>query len=88
MMQMLRICFFILFFQIIVIPSKGQPLVINELMQSDVNVFWNELCEYSDSWVELYNTSPDSISLADYKIGIKAWVFRIFKVHIQGIAVF
>ncbi len=71
MMQMLRICFFILFFQIIVIPSKGQPLVINELMQSDVNVFWNDRCEYSDSWVELYNTSPDSISLADYKIGIK-----------------
>ena len=35
---------------------KGQ-LIINELMQSNVDCVMDDLNEFPDSWVELYNTS-------------------------------
>lgn len=49
---------------------SGQ-IIINELMQSNVDYLRDDLKEYPDSWVELYNKGSQSISLANYKIGIK-----------------
>ena len=51
-------------------------LVINELMQSNIDCIMDDLQEFPDSWVELYNNSDESISLKDYQIGTKdgkAW---------------
>lgn len=61
-----------------IIPVNGQSLVINELMQSNIDVVRDDLNDYPDSWVELYNESSVSVSLTDYKLGIsdkpdKAW---------------
>ena len=46
-------------------------LVINELMQSNVECVRDDIHEFPDSWVELYNPTGDPISLGNYKIGTK-----------------
>lgn len=47
-------------------------LVINELLQSNVDCLLDDRNEYPDSWVELHNTSKQSINLRDYSIGLTA----------------
>ena len=44
-------------------------LVINELMQSNVDCIMDDLKDFPDSWVELYNSGDDAVSLKDYKLG-------------------
>ena len=44
-------------------------LVINELMQSNVDCIMDDLNDFPDSWVELYNTGDIAVSLKDYKLG-------------------
>ncbi len=48
--------------------AHGQ-LVINELMQSNIDCVMDDLNEFPDSWVELYNTSDVAVNLKDYKLG-------------------
>ena len=47
-------------------------LVINELMQSNIDCIMDDLNEFPDSWVELYNNSNESVNLKDYQIGTSA----------------
>ena len=50
--------------------GKAQ-LVINELMQSNVDCIMDELNEFPDSWVELYNSSDEkNINISFYKLGV------------------
>ena len=52
--------------------TAQQHLIINELMQSNVECFFDDQTkEFPDSWVELYNPTGDAISLGSYKIGTK-----------------
>lgn len=37
--------------------TANAQLVINELMQSNIDCLMDDLKEFPDSWVELYNTS-------------------------------
>lgn len=46
-------------------------LVINELMQSNIDCIMDDLNEFPDSWVELYNTGTTAVNLQDYKLGTK-----------------
>ena len=65
----------------------AQDLVINELMQSNVDCIMDDIHEFPDSWVELYNNSDQSISLKDYKIGIetdKTWQLPNKKVEAKS----
>ena len=50
--------------------SVKAQLIINELMQSNVDCIMDDINEYPDSWVELFNTSESAINLNTYKIGI------------------
>ncbi len=50
--------------------SKAQ-VVINELMQSNIDCIMDDLNEFPDSWVELYNNGSETVNLADYKLGAK-----------------
>ena len=49
-------------------PCRAQ-LVINELMQSNVDCVMDDLNEFPDSWVELYNAGTTPVNLSQYKLG-------------------
>ncbi len=58
-------------------PMHAQ-LVINELMQSNIDCIMDDLNEFPDSWVELYNAGNTAVNLGEYKLGKnnkenKAW---------------
>ncbi|MDE5814608.1 MAG: CotH kinase family protein [Muribaculaceae bacterium] len=61
------------------IPAASAHLVINEIMQSNIDCIMDDLNEFPDSWVELYNPGPDEESLADYKIGTKDKVKKAYQ---------
>ena len=50
--------------------TASAQLVINELMQSNVDCLMDDLKEFPDSWVELYNTSSAPCSLNGYQMGV------------------
>ena len=50
--------------------AKAQ-LVINEIMQSNIDCIMDDLNDFPDSWVELYNAGTADVQLSDYKLGIK-----------------
>lgn len=52
-----------------VISAQAQ-VVINELMQSNIDCIMDDLNEFPDSWVELYNAGDAAINLKDYKLGL------------------
>lgn len=57
------------------LPDYGeQPgqLRINELMQSNIDCIMDDLNEFPDSWVELYNSGETPVNLARYKLGLTA----------------
>ena len=45
-------------------------LVINELMQSNIDCIMDDLNEFPDSWVELYNTGTAAVNLKDWRLGL------------------
>lgn len=49
--------------------AVGQ-LIINEVMQSNIDCIMDDINEFPDSWVELYNSGGESLQLSDYLIGI------------------
>ena len=51
--------------------ATAQTLQINELMQSNVETIMDDIHEFPDSWVELYNPSDQTVNLKDYQISNK-----------------
>ena len=51
--------------------SAQAQVVINELMQSNIDCIMDDLNEFPDSWVELYNSGNETVNLQDYKLGTK-----------------
>ena len=54
----------------VAMPGHAQ-LVINEIMQSNVECIMDDIKEFPDSWVELYNPTDADINLKDYQISNK-----------------
>lgn len=52
--------------------AASSQIVINELMQSNIDCIMDDLNEFPDSWVELYNAGAASVNLSAYRLGIKA----------------
>ena len=72
--------------------SANAQLVINELMQSNVECIMDDIHEFPDSWVELYNSGPTTVNLKDYKISNKnkegkAWTLPDKTVAAKGYAI-
>lgn len=62
----------------IVNAAEKTSLIINEVMQSNIDCILDDINEYPDSWLELYNPTAKAISLNQYKLGTskkpdKAW---------------
>ena len=67
--------------------SFAQGLVINELMQSNIDCIMDDLNEFPDSWVELYNNRDQAVSLKGYQIGItptETWELPDKEVEAKG----
>ena len=72
--------------------EEPTTLVINELMQSNIENIMDDIKEFPDSWVELYNPTDATINLKDYKISIKdkekkAWQLPDKSVPAKGFVV-
>lgn len=67
------------------ISSTAQALVINELMQSNIDMLIDDLNEYPDSWVELYNPEEAEINLNEFSIGIEPDASKSWKLPSQTI---
>lgn len=52
------------------VMSAQAQVVINELMQSNIDCIMDDINEFPDSWVELYNTGDVAINLKNYKLGL------------------
>ena len=64
---------------------SAQNLVINELMQSNVECTMDDIHEFPDSWVELYNPTDAAINLKDYKISNKNKVKKAWQLPDQQV---
>lgn len=53
------------------IYANAQSLVINEIMQSNIDCIMDELNDFPDSWIELYNAGTETVPLHNYSIAIK-----------------
>lgn len=62
--------------------QRGQ-LIINELMQSNIDCVMDDLNDFPDSWVELYNSGTNPVNLAKYKIGLTADVASAWQLPVR-----
>ena len=63
-----------------VLSTQAQDhLLINELMQSNIDCIMDDINDFPDSWVELYNPTTEAISLNSYKIGTKNKVAKAWQ---------
>jgi hypothetical protein len=84
--------YFILTTLAVAVSTQAQHLVINELMQSNIECTMDDIKEFPDSWVELYNPTDAAINLKDYKISNKnkekkAWQLPDKTVAAKGYAI-
>lgn len=49
--------------------NAQSQLVINEIMQSNVDCIMDDINEFPDSWIEVYNNSSSAVNLRYYSVG-------------------
>jgi hypothetical protein len=86
---MKKIIFLTVALTLMVFTDGRAQLVINEMMQSNVDCIMDNLNDFPDSWVELYNTGDKVVNTNEYKIGITdadsaAWQLPNFIVGAHG----
>ena len=64
--------------------QKGQ-LRINELMQSNIDCIMDDLNDFPDSWVELYNSGPTPVNLRRYMLGLTNDVNTAWQLPLQAL---
>ncbi len=77
--------YFILTILATALSTQAQNLVINELMQSNIECIMDDMKEFPDSWVELYNPTDAAINLKDYKISNKNKVAKAWQLPAQEV---
>ena len=62
---------YLLVFGLFISISLSAQLRINELMQSNIDCLMDELFDFPDSWVEIYNESEEPVNINGWYIGEK-----------------
>ena len=52
------------------LPSLSAKVWINELMQSNIDLVRDDLQEFPDSWIELYNDSDQPVNIQNWTVSI------------------
>ncbi|MCM1319819.1 MAG: CotH kinase family protein [Muribaculaceae bacterium] len=60
-------------------PQTNAQLRINEVMQSNVHGIMDDLNEFPDSWVELYNADSQVVNLSEYALSVKDKASKAYK---------
>ncbi|MBR5803933.1 MAG: CotH kinase family protein [Bacteroidaceae bacterium] len=68
--------------------TKAQ-IVINEIMQSNIDCIMDDMNDFPDSWVEIFNPTGEKINLGNYKIGLtengnEAWTLPNTNIEPKG----
>lgn len=71
---------------VFVAPAAHSQLIINELMQSNIDCIMDDINEFPDSWVELYNAGTSSVNLGDYSLGVKDKASKAYKLPGRSVA--
>lgn len=66
-------------------PMQAQ-LVINEVMQSNIDCVIDDLNDFPDSWVELYNGGSTTEQLSNYSIGLTTDASKSWPLPAQSVA--
>lgn len=67
---MKRPVFLLTLFLLVNSATLKAQLLINELMQSNVDCIMDDLNDFPDSWVELYNAGQSRVDLSGYRLGV------------------
>ena len=67
---MRNIRFLLTTLMVVMVATMRAQLVINELMQSNIDCVMDDINEFPDSWVELYNAGTTTVNLRDYRLGL------------------
>ena len=65
-----------------VMPSEAQ-VVINEFMQSNIDCIMDDLNDFPDSWVELYNAGSAPVDMSEFNIGTSRKASKAYKLPKQ-----
>ncbi len=65
-----------------VMPSEAQ-VVINEFMQSNIDCIMDDLNDFPDSWVELYNAGSAPVDMSEFSIGTSIKANKAYKLPKQ-----
>lgn len=79
MNKFLKACSIALFFIFGSAFNVHANLQINEIMQSNVNGIMDDLNDFPDSWVELFNAGEAEENLGDYHIGLKKKIDKAYQ---------
>lgn len=63
-------CLLILLMSVACRIQVQAQIVINEIMQSNIDCTMDNMNEFPDSWVEIYNPTEEKISLGNFRIGL------------------
>lgn len=66
--------------------SAHAELVINEIMQSNIDCLMDEMKEFPDSWVELYNAGTETENLAFYALSVSPKKKKVFNLPARQVA--
>lgn len=53
---------------LLMVAKASAQLIINEVMQSNIDCVMDDLNQYPDSWVELYNSGNSTVNLSEYSL--------------------